>query len=116
MSTIVIFSVKLQLQSVGTSLVRIFSKQTCLYVAMAASGKVYTTVSNLVSSGKNSNLVTTKSTTYIYIFFGQSQEVTMLFLITIDANNKEWRHLNELINRCFLYKNKGADALYVEKY
>jgi len=35
--------IKLQLQSVGTSLVRIFSKQTCLYVAMAANGKVYTT-------------------------------------------------------------------------
>lgn len=35
--------IKLQLQSVGTSKVRIFSKQTCLYVAMAANGKVYTT-------------------------------------------------------------------------
>jgi len=35
--------IRLQLQSVGTSLVRIFSKQACLYVAMAASGKVYTT-------------------------------------------------------------------------
>ncbi|KAJ7372172.1 Fgf7p [Desmophyllum pertusum] len=35
--------IKLQLQSVGRSLVRIFSKQTCLYVAMASTGKVYTT-------------------------------------------------------------------------
>ncbi|KAL9966333.1 hypothetical protein ACROYT_G024387 [Oculina patagonica] len=35
--------IKLQLRSVGRSLVRIFSKQTCLYVAMASNGKVYTT-------------------------------------------------------------------------
>lgn len=35
--------IKLQLQSVGSSLVRIFSKQTCLYVAMQRSGKIYTT-------------------------------------------------------------------------
>ncbi|RMX39820.1 hypothetical protein pdam_00016805 [Pocillopora damicornis] len=35
--------IELQLQSVGSSLVRIFSKQTCLYVAMQSSGKVYTT-------------------------------------------------------------------------
>lgn len=96
------FAVKLQLQSVGTSKVRIFSKQTCLYVAMAANGKVYTAVSGLVSLGKKYKL--SNHQIYRRCFFCQSQAITVLFLIRIDANTEEWRHLNKLINICFLCK------------
>lgn len=35
--------IKLQLRSVGSSLVRIYSPHHCLYVAMASNGKVFTT-------------------------------------------------------------------------
>lgn len=100
------FAVKLQLQSVGTSLVRIFSKQTCLYVAMAANGKVFTTVSSLFSSGKKNRYLETPNLPQI-IFLSVASGYCVISEHRIDAYNKEWRHLNELINKCFLYKTNA---------